>query len=58
VNFDVDGGFDQVKLISTNYSFEIDDLAYGRDYEVPAPMTAMLLGAGLLALGASRRRRA
>ena len=58
VNFDVEGGFDQVRLISTNFSFEIDDLAYGHDYEVPAPMTAMLFGAGLLALGASRRRRA
>jgi hypothetical protein len=58
VNFDVDGGFDEVRLISTNYSFEIDDLAYGDDYEVPAPMTALLFGAGLLALGASRRRRA
>lgn len=58
VNFDVEGGFDEVRLISTNFSFEIDDLAYGENYEVPAPMTALLFGAGLLALGASRRRRA
>jgi hypothetical protein len=62
VNFEVAGGFNKVKLISDGYSFEIDDLAYGSEYEhtteVPEPTSALLLGAGLFALGYARRRRA
>ncbi|HEX2116222.1 MAG TPA: PEP-CTERM sorting domain-containing protein [Alphaproteobacteria bacterium] len=60
VNFEVDGGYDSVRLISTNYSFEIDDLAYGSDYLrlIPEPAAALLLSAGLFALGYARRRRA
>lgn len=61
VNFEVEGGFNRVKLISTGFSFEIDDLAYGADYNrvaIPEPASALLLGAGLLALGYARRRRA
>ena|SRR5688572_16466826 len=57
VNFELYGGFDEVRLVSSNYSFEIDDLAYGGNYEVPEPMGALLLGSGLVAFGLARRRR-
>jgi hypothetical protein len=59
VNFEVEGGYDSVKLISTSYSFEIDDLAYGAAYritQIPEPFSVLVLGAGLLALGISLRR--
>lgn len=57
VNFEIAGGYDKVELLSTGYSFEIDDLAYGHNYhEVPAPAAALLLGGGLLGLGFARRR--
>lgn len=58
VNFGLYGGFDEVVLVSTNYSFEIDDLAFGTGYEIPEPASALLLGGGLVALGLARRRRA
>jgi hypothetical protein len=60
VNFEIEDGFDRVLLISNGFSFEIDDLAFGGDYlrQIPEPASALLLGAGLIALGGSRRRRA
>jgi hypothetical protein len=61
VNFELYGGFDAIELVSSGYSFEIDDLAYGSDYGVllvPEPAAALLLGSGLIAFGYARRRRA
>lgn len=56
VDFFLKGGwtFDEVRLISTNRAFEVDNLAFGD--AVPAPMSAALLGLGLLGFGRIRRR--
>jgi hypothetical protein len=58
VNFDVASGFDRLVLVSTQYAFEFDDLAYGTTaLRMPEPGTAALLAGGLLTLGFARRRR-
>jgi hypothetical protein len=56
VDFFLKGGwtFDEVRLLSTNRAFEVDNFAFGD--AVPAPMSAALLGLGLLGFGRLRRR--
>jgi len=57
VNFDVASGFDRIVLVSTQYAFELDDLAYGQNtLVIPEPVAATLLASGLLILGFTVRR--
>ena len=59
VNVQLDSGqtYDSVQLISNGVAFESDNHVFGY-VEVPEPASPMLLGSGLLALAALRRRRA
>jgi hypothetical protein len=50
VNISDDLAFDTVKLISTQYAFEADNVAYNTA-SVPEPGAIALFGAGLLAFG-------
>ncbi len=47
------GGFDEVKLITTQYNFEVDNIAYA---QVPEPGAVGLLAMGMLGVFAVRRR--
>ncbi len=55
VNFYGMDDFYAVRLTSTNYAFEVDNLAVGYNV-VPEPLTAILLGCGLLGLLGLRRK--
>jgi len=46
--------YDSVVLTTTQANFEVDNIAFG---QVPEPATLALFGAGLLGLGALRRRK-
>jgi hypothetical protein len=49
--------YDEVILSTTNFAFEVDNVALGAPVRVPEPATALLLMAGLLGLGALCRHR-
>ena len=55
VNFYGMPDFYGVRLTSTNYAFEVDNIAVGRNV-VPEPLTVILLGSGLLGLLGLRRK--
>jgi hypothetical protein len=55
INFFFDGGgFDQVRLQSTDYAFETDNHSFG---VVPEPSTIALFGLGICGLGFAARRK-
>lgn len=56
VNINSDTAFDNVRLLSSQYAFEIDNVAYGTA-AVPEPGTIALFGAGLLGFTWLRRRK-
>ena len=57
VNIDSDLTFNTVELISTQYAFEADNIAYGGGRAVPEPGTLALFGMGLLGFIGFRWRR-
>ena len=57
VNINSDLAFNTVELISSQYAFELDNVAYNTTAAVPEPASIALFGAGLLAFGWLYRRK-
>jgi hypothetical protein len=53
VNMTFGTGFDEIRLVTSNYNFEVDNLAFA---QVPEPSALGLLGVGIVGLMARRRR--
>jgi len=49
--------FDTFELVSTNYAFEVDNIAVGTVAPVPEPGTMLLLGIGMFGLALYGKRR-
>jgi hypothetical protein len=49
--------FNGVRIESSNYAFELDNIALATNPVIPEPSTLLLLGAGLLGLAGVRRRK-
>jgi hypothetical protein len=59
INFNFGSTFyDEVELISTNYAFEVDDIAFGDPLPVPEPASLALFLAGLASLALVRHENA
>jgi hypothetical protein len=56
VNIVSDTMFDKVVASSTQYAFEVDNVAYNPTAPVPEPFTLSLLGLGLVGAGVLRRK--
>ncbi len=58
INFNLGNAlYDEVVLSTTNFAFEVDNIAIGAPVHVPEPPTMLLVAAGLFAIHAACRRK-